>query len=436
MKLNRHNYLSRHRNHPVLGILIVLGFSAFGGFVSLSNDHLEWQHMVEEAQPASPDTVDPQLDGQIVHIVGQPHPDSTLKDDVFPFKKRALAIERDVQRYLWVPSQDTPWAQGLSHFLGQDDGALQWSRKTYLLTPDETGDPDPTLISPDIQGSSATMGPYRIDASIFASAIGLPERFDEYDEAFIDEIDAETRELLKRIEGDAIIVGLNPAVDRQVGDEKVLLRYLPSQKVSMIALQSEGELITPTDHPRYDHADALVGVGEKSPDQLLESTLNALDKRGSNDSDIFFTGYLAFFALFAILVGVSLSRDYRWTQNLPRVLQIPLLSHLLLGALMGLAVLIFGFHLGRLVFHGPMATEFWLLIASAALIIGLLYFGLIFSPSTEEDRYEQPSVDQPSRAAQPHGRESADDKTSAAGDEPRPFDDVDVPEPPTNDGHW
>ncbi|PEN12238.1 hypothetical protein CRI94_14455 [Longibacter salinarum] len=187
----------------------------------------------------SPDAVDPELDGQLVHVTGRATSDATLTDPIFGIEASALKLRRSVEMYQWTEetSQETQKKLG-----GSEETVTTYSySKTWASRPIDSEEfeksaghenPGPMPFSEwsDV-AHPVTVGAFRLPGSM-ADGIGS---YDDYVPT-PDERTAIEAEHDITSQGGTLYSG-DPATP-QVGDIRVTFDAVASGPVSIVAKQT------------------------------------------------------------------------------------------------------------------------------------------------------------------------------------------------------
>ncbi|MBO7721833.1 MAG: TMEM43 family protein [Kiritimatiellae bacterium] len=89
-------------------VLFILAFPLLfwneGRAVRATKTNAEGAAVVVEA---SPDSVDPAMEGKLVHVIGEAKTKDILKDDKFGVSENAIRLERSIEMYQWVEESET-----------------------------------------------------------------------------------------------------------------------------------------------------------------------------------------------------------------------------------------------------------------------------------------------------------------------------------------
>ena len=410
-------------HHPIFTLAITLVVAVFAGYIMADNERLsiEVHRLAERAVPIDSTSTKPELDGQPVFVSAHAEPLAEVKDELFELQMDALALERDIQRYLWVPRWTHPLSQAWTRVTDRGRGHLQWTAVEYTA-PEDQRPPHSPMIQPAVAGTTAQLGAFQVQSTVMRQIYGLPEVFDDFDESFVDHLNRDLRNTLKRIDGDAIIAGPDPGVDQELGDEKIRLRYLPPDTISVIALQQGDELVSATKHPDFGHVHGLVAQGAKSPQELRDLRLQWEQERQDPKNSSTRAVIWSFLLFMALLGGAALADDYRWAERLPGPAHQSTMLEFFWGLLFGVSLVILGYQLGHYLVGGFLGIEMTWTLSAAIFFVGSLVFGFIVDLGPRDSAPSSSDGD---------GSPPPLPSTADASPEPPSGGDPDLP-----DGHW
>ncbi|HET7844361.1 MAG TPA: TMEM43 family protein [Xanthomonadales bacterium] len=186
---------------------------------------------------ATPDRVDPALEGRLVHLTGKVSAPAPLVDDAFGISADALALERDVEMYQWREKRETKETRKLG------GGTERTTEYSYSLAwnsdPVDSSDfrhreghENPgalPLASRKVSVDHAQLGAYTLDS-------GIAKRFDEWRAFDVPETAASTDADFRRVES-GFYRGADPGAPK-LGDVRVKFRHVPEGDYSFVAKQS------------------------------------------------------------------------------------------------------------------------------------------------------------------------------------------------------
>lgn len=214
-------------------------------------------------------TVDPAMEGRLVHLSGRAESSEVLRDVLFRVSSEELRLIRSVEMYQWKESKKTKTEKKVGGGTRKEtvvDYERVWADEPISSGSFEepAGHENPPF---PIEGETWTASPVTVGAftlgDAFVGKIGSGRSVAPDPEALPEQIDGTPLKLV----GSEVYVGDEP-LKPEIGDLKVTFQVVPEGEVSAIGQQQSGTIVPYTTSNRGSIA--LLSRGVKGADQMFE----------------------------------------------------------------------------------------------------------------------------------------------------------------------
>ncbi|MBQ7263204.1 MAG: TMEM43 family protein [Synergistaceae bacterium] len=275
-------------------------------------------------------TLDPSLDGQVIHATGRADTQDVLRDPIFGASATAIRIGRDVEWYQWVEHARTEKRKKLGG--GEETVTVYDYKKEWTSRPvDSSGFHDPdyngttklasdvgpndvlaTFEDDDVWAANVTFGAYRLSDAQKRSIGGrIPLTLDPssedifaisqhvrptnlYRSRYMMWKDVQIEDLI-HVSGSTVYIGLAPSQPR-IGDVRVSFTQTPPADVSIVA-KVVRDTFEPYTSPNGNGSFSRLSMGTVGMEKMFE------DARSENS---FFAWALRAAGLIVVILGLRM----------------------------------------------------------------------------------------------------------------------------------
>ncbi|MCC5989638.1 MAG: TMEM43 family protein [Pararhodobacter sp.] len=246
-KITRVSWFDRLKNSVAgvgLGIVLVIGM--VGALFWNEGRAVQTQRSLDEGAglfiSVDSGAVDPESEGQLIHVSGPLSTDETVSDAQFSIEAQGIRLLRRVEMYQWVQSSRTETQQNL--------GGSETRVTTYNYTPDwseryhdsarfhePAGHQNPAMIfeSTDFSIASADLGAFSLGDNVLRRIGGAQPLPVEVSHAEMVQAVMGERINVSVVDG-ALYMGANPLTP-QIGDYRIRYELVPLGAISVIGQQ-------------------------------------------------------------------------------------------------------------------------------------------------------------------------------------------------------
>ncbi len=248
---------------PIVGlILFILSFPLLWWNEGIAvDDYLTIGDLEDRTVTTSADKVNPDLDGQPVHVIAKAETDQVFRDETFGVEANALRMERQVEMYQWEENRPSKSEK--------EEGKKTTYQKTWSDAPIDSAEFE------TVEGHENPPMPYeRQDWIVEEATFGaytLPKAFIQRLDAFEPVNLADIASLLpdaKLIGNGGLYLGDDPS-SPQIGDVRIRFRFVLPQEASLIA-QQEGSSFVPFKSEKTGNSWIEIAAGSYDKDALIE----------------------------------------------------------------------------------------------------------------------------------------------------------------------